>query len=67
MLLITKAPGLQSPRGFKGLNARDPLKVHHNGSWALGSLTRNQRLAPDAGAVDRHLTARKITTHRRPS
>jgi hypothetical protein len=58
MLLITKAPGLPSPRGFKGLNARDPLKVHHNGSWALGSLTRNQRLAPGAMAGnDRHMTA----------
>jgi hypothetical protein len=54
MLLITKAPGLPSPRDFKGLNARDPLKVHHNGSWALGSLTRNQRLAPGAMAgIDR--------------
>jgi hypothetical protein len=58
MLLITKAPGLPSPRDFKGLNARDPLKVHHNGSWALGSLTRNQRLAPRAvAAIDRHMTA----------
>jgi len=41
--------------GFPRLNARDPLKVHHNNSsWASGSLTRDQRLAPAALAgIDR--------------
>jgi hypothetical protein len=58
-----------SPRVFKGLNARDPLKVHHNnGSWASGSLTRDQRLAPGAVTrIDRRTTARKPNAHQRPS
>jgi hypothetical protein len=63
---LPKLPVSVAP-GFKGLNARDPLKVHHdNGSWASGSLTRDQRLAPGAVTrIDRHTTARKPNAHQR--